>query len=125
MIQRSHDIQQTTSAARWRQFLPDAAEPILIHQADLLRPFVYWRRIGVVYVPAGCHQVVMASMNSRLDEPGGHELTVGELADEWLEHTEGAAFRSSVGSSIMAGARGNLNATERRLFERMGDLRYM
>lgn len=100
------------------------APPVALGEAELSIPFVYERKWGVFYVPMGMHQGAMSLLLAFQ-----HGLTDGidvgnklglkyseETADYWLEHTIGAAFRSSVGKQVQVGRFKNLTVQERRLF---------
>lgn len=101
-----------------------ASLPVTLVEADLSRPFVYERRWGVFYVPMGYHQHVMSTLLAfqhgltracAVAEKLKLELSAG-TADYWLEHTPGAAMRSSVGKQILVARRQGLTIQERRLF---------
>ncbi len=98
--------------------------PVALAEADLSKPFVYERKWGVFYVPMGMHPHAMSLLLAFQ-----HDLTNGikvgdklglqysdETADYWLEHTTGAAFRSSVGKRIQVASTKMLTIQERRLF---------
>lgn len=83
-------------------FHMDVPRPLA--EADLSKPFVYERKWGVFYVPMGCHlaamSLLLAFQHGSTDgiavaEKLGLRFSEG-TADYWLEHTAGAAFRSSV-----------------------------
>lgn len=98
--------------------------PIALAQADLSKPFIYERKWGVFYVPSGYHQAAMSlllafqhNLNSGVDVAKKLGLVHSEgTADHWLEHTQGAAFRSSVGKKINVATLKNLSVQERRYF---------
>lgn len=100
------------------------SEPVPLGQADLAKPFVYDRTIGVIYVPMGYHQGAMGllqaikmGLNNRVEAAeklGVRDL--GDVADHWLEHTPGAAFRSSLSRKIKVGTGKGLSPMERRRF---------
>jgi len=100
------------------------SEPVPLAQADLQKPFVYDRAIGVIFAPMGYHQAVMGllqaiqmGLEDRIDAAeklGVRDL--GDVADHWLEHTPGAAFRSSVSRKIKVGTGKGLTPLERRRF---------
>ena len=93
-------------------------------KADLSRPFVYERRFGVFYVPAGRHLLAMSLLLALQNEcETGVEVAChlkleypGDTADCWLKNTPGAAFKSSVGKRIQVATGRGLTALERRLF---------
>lgn len=98
--------------------------PVPLAEADLSKPFVYERSRGVFYVPGGYHPSAMSILLAFQ-----HGLTCGidvaeklklefssGTADYWLEHTPGAAFRSSVGRCVVVGSTKGLTIQERRLF---------
>ena len=104
--------------------------PIPLHEADLTRPFVYYRPWGLMYVPFGYHQHAMATMfafhhghpdyitaGTAMDIPG---YRISEtLADRFLLELEGTAFQSSAASRVITvGRPESLNTTERLLFQR-------
>lgn len=98
--------------------------PVPLAEADLSRPFVYERRWGVFYVPGGYHPSAM-SLLLAFQHGLCCGIDVGEklkvscssgTADYWLEHTPGAAFRSSVGRCVSVGSLKGLTIQERRLF---------
>ena len=96
---------------------------IELARADLLRPFVYERGRGVFWVPPGEHQRMMAHLRACATDVSG--MSIEEAADEWLEATPGAAFRSSVSGRVLAGKPGNLIPAERQRFMRWGGLDYL
>lgn len=97
--------------------------PVPLEQADLSRPFVYERQHGVFYVPFGKHQRSMSFLlalqhgcDSGVEVAQKLGLDYPELtADHWLEHTPGAAFRSSVGKCNQIGSSKGMTPLERRL----------
>ena len=102
-------------------------DPVPLHTADLYRPFVYHRSFGVFYVDFGRHQLAMTTLLA-----WQHGMVKGsdiadklklkyfdESADYWLQYTKGSAFKSSVGRSIYAGKRENINVYERRYFTKI------
>lgn len=104
--------------------------PVPILEADLSKPFVYDRSYGVFYVPSGSHQIAMSlllawNMNEkngvRIAERLGVPYSHG-TADYYLENVEGTAFLSSVGKSVIAGKKNNLNETEKDCF---GNIKYL
>ena len=102
---------------------PPSGAALSLATADLLRPFVYERGRGVMWVPPGEHQRMMAHLRACATDVSG--MTIQEAADEWLEQTPGAAFRSSVSGQILAAKAGHLNAAERYHFMRAGGLDYL
>lgn len=106
------------------------SDPIELGQADIEKPFVYDRRYGFFYVPAGMHQQAMSlllafhhGLHSSVEVAKALKLRSShETADHWLEHVAGTAFRSSQSKKVMAGRRGNLNALEIR---RLGVVDYL
>lgn len=110
---------------QWNKFCDfGMVEPIPLGQADLTIPFVYERRFGLFYVPGGMHPSAMSFLLAlQHDCKDGIEVAAklnlrysGGTAEHWLEHTPGAAFRSSVGKRIQVGTGRGLTALERRLF---------
>lgn len=108
----------------WKMCDFHMALPVPLKEADLTQPFVYERKWGVFYVPMGMHPGAMSLLLAFQ-----HGLTSGikvadklglaysdGTADYWLEHTPGAAFRSSVGDKIQTGRFDGLNVREHRLF---------
>lgn len=97
-------------------------EPVPLHEADLSQPFVYSRVFGVFYVEFGRHQLAMSTLLAwQHGFLKAYEVAdtlnlsyFDKTADYWLSNVPGTAFKSSVGSSIMAGKRGNLNSYELR-----------
>jgi hypothetical protein len=100
------------------------SQPIALEQADLEQSFVYERRLGLFYVPKASHQMAMSLLLAFQ-----HSMTSGEevasalgvdypcgSADHWLEHTPGAAFKSSAGARIQVARFRQLSPVERRLF---------
>jgi hypothetical protein len=102
-------------------------EPIPLEQADLTKPFVYDRRYGVFPVPRGSHQIAMSLLLAWEHGLKNGVLVAEKLklsyshgtADHFLKHTEGTAFLSSVGKSICAGSKANLNEKEKDYFGRI------
>lgn len=98
--------------------------PLPLAEADLSKPFVYERRWGVFYVPFGHHPGAMSlllafqhGLRDGIDAAERLGLSYSDgTADHWLEHTPGAAFRSSVGKTIQIGRWGGLSPLERRYF---------
>lgn len=116
---------------QWSQFCDFCmSEPVPLATADLTRPFVYERQYGVFYVPWGKHQSAMSFLlalqqgcEDGIDVASKLKLNYSEgTADYWLEHTPGAAFRSSVGKKIQVASGRGLTPQERRLF---GDVDYV
>ena len=100
------------------------SKPVPLASADLSRPFVYERQYGLFYVPSGLHQSAMSFLLA-LQHGLDHGIDVAEklklkysdgTADHWLEHTPGAAFKSSVGKRIQVAKHRGLTIQERRLF---------
>lgn len=98
--------------------------PRPLAEADLSRPFVYERRFGVFYVPGGQHSGAMSYLLA-LQHDCKDGVQVAEklkltyssgTAEYWLEHTPGAAFKSSVGTRVQVATGRGLTAQERRLF---------
>ncbi len=100
------------------------SEPKPLNNAGLTKPFIYERQHGVFYVPSGYHCAAMSLLlafqhgsTDRLDI--ARQLDLGSpfgTSDHWLKHTEGSAFRSSVGKKIMVWTKSNLNTHEKRVF---------
>lgn len=116
---------------QWSQFCSFCmSKPVPLATADLTRPFVYERQYGVFYVPWGKHQSAMSFLlalqqgcEDGIDVASKLKLNYSEgTADYWLEHTPGAAFRSSVGKKIQVASGRGLTPQERRLF---GDVDYV
>lgn len=115
----------TLEGVRWSQFCDlGLSDPIPLRQADLAKPFVYERRFGLFYVPGGYHPGAMSFLLAlqhdcdkgiQVAEKLGLKHTSG-TADHWLQHTPGAAFRSSVGRCIQVGSAKGLSVLERRQF---------
>ena len=108
----------------WKMCDCRMGNPVPLEQADLTRPFVYERRWGVFYVPSGYHPISMSLLlawQNDCDYPAdvadklGLELS-DETSDHWLQHTAGAAFRSSVGKKIQVASLGKLTIQEKRMF---------
>lgn len=113
-----------TDKMHWKMCDANMSSPVPLAEADLCKPFVYDRRFGVFYVPMGHHQSAMSLILAwhhdcddgiDVSEKLGLEYSSG-TADHWLEHTVGAAFRSSVGKLIQIANFKNLTIQERRLF---------
>lgn len=109
---------------QWNQYCEFMSEPVALQHAELFRPFVYERQYGVFYVPGGMHPNAM-SLLLALRHGCDDGIEVAEklkleyssgTADYWLEHTPGAAFRSSVGKRIQVATGRGLTALERRAF---------
>jgi hypothetical protein len=117
------------SQRQWNQFCDfGMSDPVALQLADLTRPFVYERAYGVFYVPGGMHASAMSFLLA-LQHGCEHGIEVAEklklkyssgTADHWLEHTPGAAFKSSVGRRIQVATGRNLTVQERRLFGELG-----
>lgn len=100
------------------------SEPVPLAMADLNKPFVYDRSIGVFYVPFGLHQSAMGllqaikmGLDDRIDAAeklGVRDL--GHVSDHWLQNTPGAAFRSAVSKKVMVATGRGLTPAERRAF---------
>ncbi len=107
-----------------------ACEAVPLHQADLDRSFVYLRDAGVFYCNAGRHRLTMSLLLAfahGYDDAAEAAEEMGldfpdATADCWLEHTPGAAFRSSVGGKVQAGKRGHLTLVEKRW---LGEIVYL
>lgn|SRR3546814_50936 len=114
----------------WAMCDVNMSHPNPLHKADLTSPFVYERGFGLCYVPMGCHQSAMAlllafqhGLYRRMEVVELLNLNdLSDAADYWLEHTPGAAFRSSVGKTVQAGSAKNLTVIEKRLF---GSITYL
>lgn len=99
-------------------------EPVPLDKADLYKPFVYDRKYGVFPVSKGNHQVAMSLLLAWQYELKNGVLVADKLnlkyshgtADYYLKNTQGTAFMSSVGKSICAGQKSNLNETEMDYF---------
>lgn len=110
---------------QWNKFCDFGMSlPIPLEAADLTKPFIYERCYGVFYVPSGMHVSAMSFLLA-LQHDCQHGIEVAEklglkyssgTADHWLEHTPGAAFRSSVGKTVQVGSDRGLTIQERRLF---------
>jgi hypothetical protein len=107
-----------------------AQKPEPLHLADLSRPFVYDREVGVFYCAPGLHRLAM-SLLLAFRHGCENVIEVGEklgldfpddTADRWLAETPGAAFRSSVGRKVQAGKRANLSMIEKRW---LGELEFI
>lgn len=110
---------------QWNKFCDFCmSDPVPLAQADLSRPFVYEREYGVFYVPSGylpsamslllalrhgCEDGINVAEKLKLEYSSG-------TAAHWLEHTPGAAFKSSVGKRIQVATGRGLTVQERRLF---------
>lgn len=104
------------------------SRPVPLHEADLSKPFVYYRPWGLMYVPSGYHQGAMATLYS-FQQGCLSYLDAGEalgiksyrvcetLADRFLTDIDGTAFRSAVGRGITAGRPSSLDARERLVFK--------
>ncbi|WP_028536147.1 hypothetical protein [Paludibacterium yongneupense] len=98
--------------------------PVALPQADLERPFIYERRYGLFYVPGNCHQAAMSLLLAfQHGLATGPDVAAGlgidypsSTADHWLEHTPGAALKSSAGARIQVARVKRLNTNERRFF---------
>lgn len=118
------DISPFTEQQWWKMCGVGLDLPVSLHQADLARPFVYERRYGVFYVPGGHHPSAMSYLLALQHGcEDGIEVAAklkleysGGTADHWLEHTPGAAFKSSVGKRIQVATGRGLTILERRLF---------
>lgn len=124
------DTSPYTDEQWWAMCDVDMPLPIPLAKADLTRPFVYERGRGVFYVAPGRHQVAMSLLLAfqhgkvrgvEVANLLGVDFSSG-TADFWLEHTPGAAFRSSVSSLVHAARPASLTAIERRAF---GAVRYV
>lgn len=110
---------------QWNKYAEfNMSDPVPLGEADLTKSFVYERRHGVIYVPGGMHVSAM-SLLLALQHDCEDGIAVAEklklkyssgTADHWLEHTPGAAFRSSVGKRIQVATGRGLTIQERRLF---------
>lgn len=105
------------------------SDPIPLEHANLTKPFVYERRWGVFYAPFGYHQSAMGLLLAwqhgclkALQAAEKLGITHDAVADYWLEHTPGAAFRSSVGRKIIVASLKSLTIHERRL---LGDVDFV
>lgn len=99
------------------------SDPIPLVQADLTKPFIYERQWGVFYTPFGRHQAAMGLLLAWQHDCKRAAHVIEKLgishdraADYWLEHTPGAAFRSSVGKKIQVASIKGLTIQERRMF---------
>lgn len=110
---------------QWKQACDcGLVDSVPLAKADISRPFVYERHRGVFYVPGGLHLIAMSFLLALqhhcvdgVDVANQLKLEYpGATADHWLLHTEGAAFRSSVGKRIVVATGRGLTVLERRLF---------
>ena len=108
--------------------------PIALGQADLKKPFIYQRGLGIMYCPSGYHCLsgsLLLAFNMKLmcGIDAAKELTkkynlksyqlndISKQCDYWLMNTEGTAMLSSVAhGEIIAGKKENLNKFEQRFF---------
>ncbi|MEJ6003736.1 hypothetical protein [Paucibacter soli] len=124
------DISPFTDPQWWAMCSINMDLPHPLDKADLSRPFVYQRGYGVFYVPGGRHQAVMSlllafqhGLNSGVDVANKLSLEYSSgTADHWLEHTPGAAFKSSVGKHVQVAGPDSLTAIERRI---LGSVQYV
>jgi hypothetical protein len=106
----------------WAMCECNMSMPVSLRKADLTKPFVYYRKYGVFYVPFGKHQLALSQL---LAWDLGYEnftyidenlLNIGsdicDFADYFLEHTVGTAFKSTQSDSVMAGRKSSLNSME-------------
>lgn len=123
------DIHPFTDEQYYQLCECNCSMPVPLHEADLTKPFVYDRKYGVFYVPSGLHQLTMATLlafhhglikplhlENKL-ETKSSRFGISVAADYWLEHTQGAAFKSSVSPKIQIGRIKNINYFERRFFK--------
>ncbi|RZJ02003.1 MAG: hypothetical protein EOO54_26865 [Haliea sp.] len=117
--------------AQWQLLAGAGASDVLpLHHAELHRPFVYLREAGVFYCSAGRHRLAMSLLlafahgyDDAAEAAEAMDLDFPDAtADCWLEHTPGAAFRSSVGRRVQAGKRAHLTQIEKHWF---GDIVYL
>lgn len=125
------DISPFTQEQWWQLCNCNCDLPIPLEKADLTKPFVYHRKYGLFYVPSGSHNLTMATFlafDHGFDKPLevctslGIKLGISHCSDYWLEHTQGAAFKSSVSPKVQAGKRKHLNQKEKDYF---GNISYI
>lgn len=107
----------------------EMSEPVALKDADLTLPFLYERQWGVFYTPAGYHLAGMKlllawqqGMVRPVDIVNKLGLREHEVGEYWLQHTDGAAFRSSVGKFVITATTGRdsrLNTEELAAFGRV------
>lgn len=100
----------------------------LTPNCDISKPFVYYRKYGLFYVPMGYHSFVMASLMAFDHNVKNHYALlklpefmsydgVQDIAHIFLEETEGVAYRSAIsGSNIVCQHPSYLTAVEKRIF---------
>lgn len=115
-----------------------ACDPVPLNEYDFNREFVYDRRFGVFQVGMSGHSLMMATIHAWAhdiadpwdynDQLGFWKYDLEDLASNYLETTPGTAFESSVRSSVrimQVWNRASLTITERRVFQRYLELRYV
>ena len=117
----------------WKMCGAHMSHPVVLQKADLSRPFVYDRQLGLFYVPMGYHQIAMTILlsfhlkeNDMIDMAKKLKLAFSDgTAERWLE-SKGHCFKSSVSSGIKSGFRGNLSFDELQVFKKAGlDVNYI
>lgn len=106
------------------------SNPVSLNEADLTRPFVYYRKFGVFYVTQGMHQYAMATLLAwemdcynylRIDHKSigisdFHSSEACVLADYFMDHYKGVCYMSSLNNKFRASNSKNLNELELDIF---------
>lgn len=92
--------------------------PVTLETADLSKPCIYERSLGVLYVFSGSHEIVISrllqhylKMNSAQVQC---QLEKSEMtaSDYYLKHFKGACFKSGASAKITIGSIDNLTPNE-------------
>jgi hypothetical protein len=124
----SEDFGPFTDEQWWALCSLRVGMPLPLSEACLDSPFVYDRKWGLFYVASGYHVHMMGLLLAfhhgytdwidfarSIGVKGGD--VISKLADAYLEQIEGTAFKSSMGSHIVAGKRMHLSSGERMAFK--------
>lgn len=127
----SLDISPFTDEQWWKMCDVHLALPVPLAQLDRTKPFVYDRKWGVMYCPAGYHQAAMGLLlafhHGSVDRIGNAERLGIEChphgeADRYLESIPGTAFKSSMSGGVKTWGPSSLTVVEKRL---LGHIDYL
>lgn len=108
------------------------SRPIPLDESDINKPFVYYRKYGLFYVPSGYHIHAMALLlafdhdlmriQDVRDKLKLSHHTPSITSDYFLEHTKGTCYKSSLSDKIYAWSSSHLNDIESDFFGKITPL---
>ncbi|WP_150115852.1 hypothetical protein [Acinetobacter sp. TGL-Y2] len=100
--------------------------PVTLETADLSKPCVYERSLGVLYVFSGSHEIVISrllqdylKMNSAQVQSQLEKAKM-TASDYYLKHFKGACFRSGSSKKITVGSVDHLTPNEYDILKKNG-----